>query len=114
MNQLVERFAKLPRSQRLLLVGLAYVFILVLFYMSLISPTMESIDSAGAARTELTTKRNQVRARAENRAAFEAECDSRTAKLKQALKELPNDREIPGLVAGQELADLRAARRPAC
>ena len=99
MNQLLERYARLPRSQRLLLAGLTYVLIVIVFWFSLISPTMEQIDGAQAANRELTTKRDQVRARAANRAAFEAELEGLAAQLKQALKELPNDREIPGLLS---------------
>lgn len=99
MNRLLEQYAKLPRSQRLLLVGLGYVFVVVLVYLSLVSPTLDDIDAAERQRSELTTKRNQVRARAENRAAFEAELEQLAATLKQALRELPNDREIPGLLS---------------
>jgi type IV pilus assembly protein PilO len=99
MNQLVERFGKLPRSQRLLLVALGYLLVAVLFYVSLIGPALSDIETATAQVKELTVKRDQVRARADNRAAFEAELDALAAKLKQALKELPNGREIPGLLS---------------
>ncbi len=99
MNRLLDQYSKLPRSQRLLVVGLAYVLVVVVFYFSLISPTLGEVETAQAQRTELTTKRNQVRSRAENRVAFEAELEQLAAKLKQALKELPNDREIPGLLS---------------
>jgi type IV pilus assembly protein PilO len=99
VNRLLEQFAKLPRSQRVLVVGLSYVFVVVLIWVSLISPTRDQIAGAEAQRADLTTKRDQVRSRAENRAAFEAELELLAAKLKQALKELPNDREIPGLLS---------------
>lgn len=99
MNQLLERYGKLPRSQRLLLAGLVYVAIVVVFWFSLVSPTLDEIDGAQATNRDLVTKRDQVRARAANRAAFEAELEGLAAQLKQALKELPNDREIPGLLS---------------
>ncbi len=99
MNRVLDAYVKLPRSQRLLVVGLVYVFIIVAFYFSLISPVVDEISSAERQQNELVTKRNQVRQRAENRAAFEAELGDLTAELKQALKELPNDREIPGLLS---------------
>lgn len=99
MNRILDAYVKLPRSQRLLVVGLVYVFIIVAFYFSLISPVVDEISSAERQQNELVTKRNQVRQRAENRAAFEAELGDLTAELKQALKELPNDREIPGLLS---------------
>lgn len=99
MNRLLEQFQRLPRSQRWLVAGLSYVFILVVVWFALIAPTFESIDEAIAKQTDLTTKRNAVRARAANRAAFEARLEELAAKLKQALKELPNGREIPGLLS---------------
>jgi type IV pilus assembly protein PilO len=99
VNRVLDAYVKLPRSQRLLVVGLVYVFIIVAFYFSLISPVVDEISSAERQQNELVTKRNQVRQRAENRAAFEAELGDLTAELKQALKELPNDREIPGLLS---------------
>lgn len=99
MSQLLDRYTRLPRSQRLLLVGLGYLLICVVFFFSLISPTLAEIDSAIAVQTQLTIKRDQVRSRAENRALFEAELEGLAAQLKQALKELPNDREIPVLLS---------------
>lgn len=99
MNRLLDQFSKLPRSQRLVLAGIMYLLIVVLVYMSFVSPTLGDIEAAEAKRTELTTKRDQVRARAENRAAFEAQLEELAATLKQALQELPNDREIPALLS---------------
>ncbi|MFN7134175.1 MAG: type 4a pilus biogenesis protein PilO [Myxococcales bacterium] len=99
MSRLLDQYSRLPRSQRLLLVLLGYGVVAVLFFFSLVSPTLSDIDVAEGQRTELTTKRNQVKSRAENRAAFEGELEQLAAKLKQALKELPNDREIPGLLS---------------
>ncbi|MES2642556.1 MAG: type 4a pilus biogenesis protein PilO [Myxococcota bacterium] len=99
MSQLLDRYTRLPRSQRLLLVGLGYLVICVVFFFSLVSPTWAEIDSARAVQAELTTKRNQVRTRAENRASFEAELEGLASQLKKALKELPDDREIPVLLS---------------
>lgn len=99
MNQFLERFQKLPRSQRWLLSGLVYLLIVVAFWFSLISPTRAEIEVAQARNAELTQKRNAVRARADNRALFEARLETLAARLKKALRELPNDREIPGLLS---------------
>lgn len=99
MNQLLERFQKLPRSQRYLLSGVMYLLVAVLFYFLAIAPNSEEIDAANAQHDKLTETRNKVKARAENKAAFEAELEVLAARLKQALKELPNDREIPGLLS---------------
>lgn len=99
MNQLIERFAKVPRSQRALLTALGYLVVAVLFYFALISPTMASIDGAQAQKAELSGKRDTVRARADNRAAFEAQRLDKEAELKLAMAKLPDDREIPGLLS---------------
>lgn len=99
MNPLLDRFQKLPRSQRWLLAGLVYILIMVAFWFSLISPTRADIVAAQAKTSDLVKSRNAVRARAENRAAFEARLETLAARLKKALRELPNDREIPGLLS---------------
>ncbi len=99
MNQLMDRLGRLPRSQRIALYGVSYLLLAVVLFFALIGPALDSIDSATTKRKELTVRRDEVRARAENRAQFEADLEELTADLKQALKELPNDREIPGLLS---------------
>lgn len=99
MNQVIERLAKLPRSQRLLLFVGSYLLVLAITYLAVVSPTMTAIGEANQKREQLTNQRNEIRRRAENRPAFEAELEDLAAALKQALKELPDDREIPGLLS---------------
>ncbi len=99
MNALVERFAKLPRSQRALLAVLLYVVIGALGFFAVISPTLSDIDDAEAKYASLVRTRDEVQARAQMRAQMEEELGRLTAELKQALTELPNDREIPGLLS---------------
>lgn len=99
MSKLLDRFGKLPRSQRALLAGAVYVMLAAVLYFALVAPTLDRTSTAQRQQTELRAKRDQVRARAENRAAFEAELEQLAAELKQALTELPNDREIPGLLS---------------
>lgn len=99
MNQLLDRFSRLPRSQRGLIAGALYLALAAAFYFVLISPTLEESAGLRKQQVELRTRRDQVRARAENRAAFEAELEQLAGELKRALTELPNDREIPGLLS---------------
>ena len=99
MSQLMDRLGKLPRSQRLALYALGYLLLAVVLFFTVIGPTFDAIGTATAHRDELTTQRDQVRARAQNRAGFEADLEELAADLKQALKELPDDREIPGLLS---------------
>lgn len=99
MNQLLDRYTRLPRAQRLLLVCLGYIVICAVFFVLLISPTLAEIATTDALQAELTTKRTEVRTRADNRATFEAELEGLSTQLKLALEELPNDREIPILLS---------------
>jgi type IV pilus assembly protein PilO len=99
LNPALQRFMRLPRSQRFLAAGLLYAAIAAVFYFLLIAPNLDSISAAQGEQTKLVEQRNKVRARAANRSAFEAEAEKLGARLKKALKELPNDREIPGLLS---------------
>ena len=99
MSQILERLARLPRSQRVVVYAVSYLILVVLLFFSLIVPAMDSITTSSAQRDSLRIKRDEVKARAANRGAFESELEQLEADLKQALKELPNDREIPGLLS---------------
>ena len=99
MNQFLDRFQKLPRSQRWLVAAVGYAAVLAIFYFLMISPNLQAMDAANAEHTRLTGERNKVRARAENLETFQKEFEILQAKLARALKELPNDREIPGLLS---------------
>jgi len=99
LNALVERFAKLPRSQRAVVAALAYLVLAALGYFAVIGPVQTDIESADSAYQGLVQTRNEVKARADTRAQLEADLAKITEELKQALTELPNDREIPGLLS---------------
>ena len=94
-NELLDRFGKLPRVQRVAVLALAQVLIVALFWTLLYSPASEDLAALEQQNSELVTKKEQVRLRAENREQFEAELQQLTSDLRQALRELPNDREIP-------------------
>lgn len=99
-SDILDRLAKLPRQQRLMLFGLLYVLLVVVFFFMLYSPKQDERDSLLNEQKNLKTQLAQVEARAANKAQLEAELQELTADLKQAVKELPNDREIPGLLKG--------------
>lgn len=99
MNRLFEQLLKRSRSERLLVYGIGYVLVAALFYFVLISPTFSEISAMSSQQSELAAKRDEVKRRAANRPQFEAELAVLTENLKEALKELPNDREIPGLLS---------------
>lgn len=99
MNQLLERLYKLPRSQRFLVFGASYIVILIMAFFLLISPTLTDIDTTNARNAELSAKRDEATRRAANKPAFEAELSEMNIQLKKALRELPEDREIPALLS---------------
>ncbi len=99
MNQLVERFAKLPRSQRALVAVLAYLLIGVGGYFALLQPVLSDIDAAESQRDALASERATIKARADSLPQANAEVEKLKADLVQALTELPADREIPGLLS---------------
>ena len=99
MNQLLERLYKLPRSQRFLVFGISYIAIIIVAFFLLISPTLTDIDTTNARNAELSAKRDEATRRAANKPAFEAELSEMNIQLKKALRELPEDREIPALLS---------------
>lgn len=99
MNVLVDRFAKLPRSQRVLVAVLMYVLIGAVGFFGLVNPVLSDIDAAESAHADLVRTRDEVKARAMMRPEMEAELGRLTEALTRALEELPNGREIPGLLS---------------
>jgi type IV pilus assembly protein PilO len=98
--KILERISKLPRSQRLLVFGVLYLLLVAAYIGALYMPASEEMDTLAAEERTLLTQRAQIDERIKNKATFEAELQQLTADLKQALRELPNDREIPGLLKG--------------
>lgn len=99
MNRVFEQLMKRSRSERLLLFGITYLVVAALFFFVLIRPTFADISDMKSQQATLIQKRDEVKRRADNRAQFEAELEDLSAQLKQALTELPDSREIPGLLS---------------
>ena len=97
-SDLLDRLGKQPRQQRVALYVLLAILLVVGFYFLLWSPKGDELAALDAEQVSLRNQLAEVEKRAANKASFEAELASLTADLKQALKELPNDREIPGLL----------------
>jgi len=95
---ILERLSALPRSQRLALYVLTYVAMGALFWFLVYTPANEEAADLLNKHEELVQTKATVKARAENREQFEEELSQLKNDLKQALRELPNDREIPELL----------------
>lgn len=99
-NRILEQLGRLPRSQRLLLFFLVYVLMIGAYGFGLYMPAQSQIDDYRAQEQSLLQQKAQLEQRLRDKERFEAELQVLMAELKEALKELPNDREIPGLLKG--------------
>ena len=98
LNDILERFGKLPRVQRLAVLSLVLVIFVAMFWTLVYSPKSEELAQLESKNVELVAEKEKVKRRAENREKFEAELQELTSQLKEALRELPNEREIPDLL----------------
>ncbi len=99
-SPIIERLSKLPRGQRFVLFVLVYVLVGLMFMFVMYLPGLSEVESLKKNKANLKTQKSQVEARVANKEIFDAELERLTKELKMALKELPNDREIPGLLKG--------------
>lgn len=97
-HALVEKLSKLSRARRYGLIFLGYVLIMGVFWGMFWKPTSEKLGTLEGETVTLDSKRQQVRIRAADREKFEEELQRLTDDLRTALRELPNDREIPDLL----------------
>jgi type IV pilus assembly protein PilO len=99
-NQIIDRLAKAQRVQRLGGYALIYVLLVVLYVVLFYMPKGDELDSARTEQDKLLKDKADIEKLIANRAETEVELQTLQAKLAQALKELPEDREIPGLLKG--------------
>lgn len=99
-SRILEQLGRLPRSQRLLLFLLVYVLMIGAYVFLLFMPANEKIAQLRQEEASLAQQKAQLEQRLADKERFEAELQTLMADLKEALKELPNDREIPGLLKG--------------
>jgi type IV pilus assembly protein PilO len=98
MGDLLERIGKLTGAQKLAGALGIYLVIGLGLYFGAIKPTGDKIDSALREQDTLTEQRDENRDIAENRDRWERRVERLNEELAKAVKELPNDREIPELV----------------
>ncbi|WP_298037734.1 type 4a pilus biogenesis protein PilO [uncultured Desulfuromonas sp.] len=98
MNPRIEKLLKLPLYQRGLILGVLLLIIVGAFVYFLYLPQQEEYQSLVARSDQLEAKLLEDRRIANNLPKFKAEYEKMQAKLKEALKELPNEKEIPTLL----------------
>ena len=100
LTAILDRIARLPRTQRVLAAAAIYILMIVGWWFLLYSPERSEIAALEQQSHDLQEQKKTVEKRAFDRSRFEAELSQLMAELQQALQELPNEREIPDLLKG--------------
>lgn len=98
MNPRMEKALNLPTYQKVLIALVACLLVFGLFWLLVFQPMKDDLDSLGERRDTLERKLNEDRRIASNLPKFRAEYEKLEAQLAIALKELPNQKEIPAFL----------------
>jgi type IV pilus assembly protein PilO len=94
----LDTILKLPLSRRLIILAVINILIAGLFYQFLLSPKQTEIRDLRDRSEELKVKLNESRMIARDIPKFEKERNELQEKLKKAVAQLPNEKEIPDLI----------------
>jgi type IV pilus assembly protein PilO len=94
----LEQLSKYTTTQKMAGGLLIYAIVAAIFWFMLISPTKEEIVAAENRNSTLIDERDENRDIAENRDRWERRVEQLNDELAKAIKELPNEREIPELL----------------
>lgn len=94
----IDSVMKLPLSKRILILAVVNVLIIVAVYFALIGPKREEVETLNVQHQDLTVKLNEARAIAADIPKFLMEKEDLESKLKAAVAQLPNEKEIPDLI----------------
>lgn len=92
------KVAKLPRSQRIAALALLAASVVGLYVYLFYLPAREMLERLGLQQLELQRRLSEVRSVAANLPAFQARLTELEVELKTALRQLPNSKELPGLL----------------
>lgn len=104
MDELVQRIAKVPLAQRLLVVAMSIVLLVGGTYFVVISPMQDEIVGLEQQINKLDAQLVQKKAIARDLTRYRVEVERLKQRLNEALTLLPNEAEIPELL--QKLASL--------
>lgn len=96
----LTKITKLPLSRRLLILAVINVVIILLMGWFLLAPKYWEIRKLGAQLKELNVKLNESRVIAADIPKYLKEKEEMEEKLKLAVAQLPNEKEIPDLIDG--------------
>ncbi|MCC6641224.1 MAG: type 4a pilus biogenesis protein PilO [Deltaproteobacteria bacterium] len=94
----LAKVTRLPRTQRIAILTLLTVAVAGLYVYLFYLPARETLDRLGAQQLELQRKLSEVRSVAANLPAFQARLTELESELRTALRQLPNSKELPGLL----------------
>ena len=94
----LEKFAKLPKPYRMAAIPLLVLLVLGSYGWFFYRPAAAARAVAEAQERDLERKVSEVRTIIANLAAFEQEIAEMEQRLKQALRQLPVSKELPGLL----------------
>jgi type IV pilus assembly protein PilO len=94
----LEAFAKLPRGYRLAAIPVVCLLVLGLYGYLLYQPARTELTRVEQQERDLQRQVSEVRAIVANLAAFEQELADLEQKLKLALRQLPDSKELPVLL----------------
>jgi len=94
----IDKLSKLPRSYRLAMLPVVVLLLAGLYWQLLYQPAREDLMRVGKQTLEVQRKLNEARAVAANLEKFQQEITNLEKQVTVALRELPNDKELPVLL----------------
>jgi type IV pilus assembly protein PilO len=94
----LDKLTKLPRHYRMAALPAIVVIVFVLYAYVFYMPASSQLESLRSQELELQRKLNEVRSVTQNLGSFEEELGRLDRQLTIALRQLPNDKELPVLL----------------
>jgi len=94
----LDKLAKVPRPYRMAMLPLVAVLVGAVYAYTMYLPKASELESVRSEELQLQRRLNEVRTVAENMGKFEEEIAALERKLKIALRQLPDSKELPVLL----------------
>lgn len=94
----MDSIMKLPLSRKIIILAVINIVIIGLFYWFLIGPKYDQISALTQQHQNLQVKLNESRVIAADIPKYRKEKEEMEARLKAAVAQLPNEKEIPDLI----------------
>jgi len=98
INELLERYGALPRAYRRAVVPVLLALVGGGYWYFFYQPASQDLARVRAQQLELQRKLSEARSVAANLPIFEAELEELQARLQDALRQLPDSKELPVLL----------------